>query len=145
MSEMEVKYHQPADDSRPPWEAATCPPRVRPELWAPVGSRMGDIDAAVWGRERAEMLWKEIEMNSTGVTGSQWKAYRKETITGLLCRTGEGKDISGPFLRGTMEVMLIIGQYLLWHWHAHEAHHQEKLIRCISFPEVCFWGQFNHL
>ena len=42
MSETEVKYHQPADDSWPPWEAAARPPGLQPApVRVPVGSGMG--------------------------------------------------------------------------------------------------------
>ena len=63
------------------------------------------------------MLRREMEMNNTGIRGSQGKGYGKGRSTGLLCRrTGEGKDTLGwGILRGNREVMLIIGQYLLWH------------------------------
>lgn len=41
VSETEVKYHQPADDSWLPWEAGTCPLGLQTALVAvPVGSRM---------------------------------------------------------------------------------------------------------
>lgn len=62
------------------------------------------------------MLRKKMERSNTGIRDSQGKGYGKASSTGLLCSMGKGKETLGwGILRGSGEVTLVIGQYLLWH------------------------------
>jgi len=77
---------------------------------------MGPRDAALRSGQRAEKLWREMETKNMGIRGSQGKGSGKGRRTGLLCRTGEGKNTSGwGGLRVSRETTLKIDRYLLWH------------------------------
>lgn len=117
MSETETKYHQPADDSWPRWEAASRPP-ARAAASASAGT--------CWERNGGTLRYE---------AGREWRCCGKRwrliiRVLGVVEEKGTGKEgAQGPpagekekdtlgqgILRGSRETTLIIGPYLLWHW-----------------------------